>query len=111
MVALTQYDTYRRDIGGFAVRRAGRRARGGWDMTKSTTTIIAALVAVGLSAGAAQAATLTQMLGTVVEVGGSPVTDGQTFASGAFTGSSDPAPVDVATGADGRRPTLVGVGR
>ena len=63
-------------------------------------------VSVALAAGSAGAATLVQTLGTVVQVDGSAVVNGQTFASGAFTGSSDPLPFDVQNGLDGSGPNF-----
>jgi hypothetical protein len=59
-----------------------------------------------LCAGQAQAASVVQTLGTVVQVGGVDVVSGQAFASGAFAGSTDPTPFDVPTGADGSGPSF-----
>lgn len=61
-------------------------------------------LALAITGTTAQAATVSQTLGTVVEVSGVPVVDGQAFPSGAFTGSSDPAPFDVPNGTDGSGP-------
>jgi hypothetical protein len=73
---------------------------------KTSIATLAGFAALAIAGSAAHAATVSQTLGTVVEVGGSPVVDGQAFASGAFTGSSDPAPFDVPTGTDGSGPNF-----
>ncbi|HET6970505.1 MAG TPA: PEPxxWA-CTERM sorting domain-containing protein [Phenylobacterium sp.] len=72
-------------------------------MRKSIATL-AGLLALAAAAGQARAATVSQTLGTVVQVGGGPVASGDVFASSAFAGSADPAPFDLFNGLDGSGP-------
>jgi hypothetical protein len=71
---------------------------------RNSVATLAGLLALGAAIGQAQAATVTTTLGTVVEVSGVPVASGDVFSSGAFVGSSDPAPLDTFIGADGSGP-------